>query len=115
MKVVYIAHPVGGDVKGNLLKITRIIREINLKEEEIIPFAPYVADVLAMIDEIPEERERACKNGLNILRTGMVDEIWVYGPSITRGMKDEIDLAWELKIPIIVKDKDTEVLCNEII
>ena len=35
MKVVYIAHPISGDIQGNLEKIRQIARIINLTEPDI--------------------------------------------------------------------------------
>lgn len=34
MKVVYITHPISGDIKGNLKKIEAMGRQINLEELE---------------------------------------------------------------------------------
>lgn len=42
MKTAYIAHPVSGDVKGNVEKIIAIVRHINLTEPDIVPFVPPV-------------------------------------------------------------------------
>lgn len=104
MKIVYIAHPISGDVHGNIEKILSIIKEINLTREDIVPFAPYIPDVLAMDDSVPEERERGIKNDIQILRSGMVDELWVYGERISGGVAAEIDLAFELNIPVVIMD-----------
>jgi len=109
MKIVYIAHQIAGDVHGNVEKILKIIRELNLTREDIVPFAPYITDVLALDDNVPEERSRGIKNGIQILRSGMVDELWVYGEKISGGVAAEIDLAWELNIPIMVMNVDTYV------
>lgn len=108
MKIVYIAHPVGGDVSGNLKKIRLIIREINLTEPDVLPFAHYFVDCLCLIDTIPEERERGIKNDIALLRAGFINEVWLYGDRISTGMRYEIDLADELGIPIIPKTPETQ-------
>ena len=100
MKIVYIAHPIGGDVKMNIYRIIQIIRRIDLTRPDVIPFAPYVADVLALADERPEERERGLNNCLNVLRTGVCSEVWVYGLTISAGMQNEICLAHSMGMPI---------------
>jgi len=85
MKIAYIAHPVGGDVKNNIQKILKIVRDINLKEPETVPFAPYLSDIMAMDDSIQEERNRGIKNDIHILESGLVDEIRLYGDRISTG------------------------------
>lgn len=109
MKIVYIAHPIAGDVHGNIEKILKIVKEINMTREDVVPFAPYITDILALDDSIPEQRERGIKNDIALLRCGVVDELWIYGPKISGGMKAEIDLAYDLNIPIVVMDKSTIV------
>ncbi len=104
MKIVYIAHPIAGDVHGNVERILKIVKKINLTKKDIVPFAPYIPDVLAMDDSVPEERERGIKNDIQILRSGIVDELWVYGERISGGVAAEIDLAFELNIPVVIMD-----------
>jgi hypothetical protein len=84
-------------------------REINLEMPDIVPFAPYMSDVLALKDENPEERTRGLQNCNAILKSGIVNELWVYGKKISKGMETEIDLAWAMEIPILVKDPQTEI------
>lgn len=103
MKIVYICHPIGGDVQHNLRKIAEIIRGINLTNAHTVPFAPYFADCVALNDNDPDHRERGIKNGQAILKKGMVDALWVYGHKLSTGMKDEIEMALELDIPVVVK------------
>ena len=95
-KVVFIAHPISGDVKGNLEKIANIIRNINILRDNVIPFAPYFSDCVALNDKNKWERERGIKNTEYFFRLGIID-----GDVITNGMKSEILLAKELNIPII--------------
>ncbi len=61
MRIAYIAHPIGGDVKNNLASIRKIVREINLFEADTVPFVPYYADVVSMDDNVKSERERGLK------------------------------------------------------
>lgn len=112
MKIAYIAHPIGGDVQGNLGKIRNIVREINLKEPNVVPFVPYFVDCVALRDDIPEERARGIKNGLALLRGEIVDELRLYGPKITPGMNQEIMIAHEMKIPIRIMSE--EIMKNNV-
>lgn len=101
MKIAYIAHPVGGDVTGNLEKIRAIVRKINLEEPRVVPFVPYYADCVAMDDSVPAERARGFKNNYAFFRKGMVDELRIYGEHISPGMKKEIEWAHMNRIPVV--------------
>jgi hypothetical protein len=94
MKIVYICHPIAGEVMKKTHKILEIIKEINLTMADVVPFAPYMADVLTMDDDIPLERDRGLQNCIEILKSGIVDELWIYGPRISGGMKAEIGLRY---------------------
>lgn len=107
MKIVYICHPIASDVKGNIKKIIKIIRDINLTNIDVVPFAPYLGDVLALNDNNPHERERGMKNCTAVLDSGMVAELWVYGPTISSGMETEIKIAIENEIPVRLMDPGT--------
>jgi hypothetical protein len=106
MKIAYIAHPISGDITGNIQKILNIVREINLTKPNVVPFVPYLADLLAMDDNRPDERERGIDNDIAILGSKMVNELWVYGHRISNGMEAEIKLALELNIPVLIMDPD---------
>jgi len=107
MKIVYIAHPLSGDIEGNLKKVIAIIRHINMTEPEVVPFAHYFVDCYALDDTILEERNRGIKNDIALLKAGFINEVWLYGDRISNGMQHEIDLAGELNIPVISKTKET--------
>lgn len=102
--IAYIAHPVQGDVAGNIEKILAIVKDINFMYADVVPFVPYLADLMALDDSVPEERARGISNGTTILKSGLVNELWLYGRKITTGMKAEIALAWDHNIPIIARD-----------
>lgn len=93
MKIAYIAHPIAGDIPGNLIKILEIIREININEPDVVPFAPYIADCLVMKDDVSEERARGIKNNKELLRSGLIDELRVYGDTVSAGIKEEMEIA----------------------
>lgn len=100
MKIAYIAHPVSGDVKGNIEKIISICRKINLEEPETVPFVPYLSDLYALNDDISTERDRGIKNGIHLLNSGFIDELRLYGNRISNGMQHEIKSAEENRIII---------------
>ena len=109
MKIVYVAHPVSGDVSGNIEKIIGIVRDINLQEPEILPLSSYITDLYALDDSNPEERERGIKNATKLLRTGIFHEMRLYGDKISNGMLKEIELAEELNIPVIAMTPETKI------
>ena len=110
MKIVYIAHPLSGDLTGNLEKVRKIIRLINLNEPDIVPFAHYFVDCYALDDTFKEERERGIKNDMALLKAGFIDELWLYGDRISNGMRAEIELA--KKLGILVKPQTKETLLD---
>jgi len=103
MKIVYIAHPIGGDIEANLASIRRIVHKINTdpKYATVLPFVPYYADVVSMDDNNPEQREIGIKNGLYILsKSDFVNEVWLFGNTITPGMRREVFTAFSYKIKV---------------
>lgn len=107
MRVVYICHPIGGDVENNIKKVIAICREVNLTEPDVIPFVPYLSDLYALDDSIQSERERGMKNGLSLLKKGFIDEIWLYGNRISNGMRAEINVCYEFGIKVVPKTNET--------
>jgi hypothetical protein len=103
MKVIYIAHPISGDIKGNLEKIRLIVRKLNLSYSDIVPFAPYWLDCHALDDNNPAERQRGIQNDITLFEKKFIDEVWLFGDRISTGMQAEIDLATKLGIPVIDK------------
>lgn len=106
-KIVYIAHPISGDIDANLKDLARILRIINTDSifgtrvcymddifnfSNIIPIAPYYADIVSLDDNNPIERKRGIENDIAIIETGVFDELWLTGTHISLGMKEEIKL-----------------------
>lgn len=108
MKIVYIAHPIGGDVEENLKKIAAISRQINLEEPDVVPFAPYYLDCVSLDDSDPVQRERGIKNNLELLNRHFVNELRLYGTSISKGMIDEISFAWYNYIDVTPMTEETK-------
>lgn len=115
MKIVYIAHPVSGNVQGNIKKIIEIVREINLTEPNIVPFVPYLADIMALDDSIPEQRERGIKNDQQFFKRKSFDELWLYGNTISKGMLAECRLAFQNNILIFPKTQETKNCCKHLL
>jgi hypothetical protein len=105
MKIIYLMHSIGGDVENNIKDILRIVKKINLEFSDIVPFVPYLADVLALDDNNEVYRKRGIKNDKEIItrNRNIIDEAWLTGDKISKGMKDEIKLFRQNRIPVINK------------
>ena len=77
---------------------------------EMVPLVPYLADLYALDDNVPNERQRGIKNDIAVLKSGLINEVWLYGDKISTGMQEEIKLAKELNIPIKAMSKETKIL-----
>lgn len=107
-KIVYIAHPIGGDVGGNLSDLKRILRIINMDAvplqfdfSKVVPCAPYFADCVSMDDASVFERARGMRNNETLIKTGVFDELWLTGNLISLGMREEIGWFKLMGKPII--------------
>jgi hypothetical protein len=105
-KTIYIAHPIGGDIQGNIKKVLEICKAIHT--DTTIPVVPYIVSLQYLDDENPKARDLGIEADFEAMRRGYVDEVWLYGDRITGGMKGEIDLALSLCIPVIPKTEETE-------
>jgi hypothetical protein len=108
MKIIYIAHPISGFIEDNLEKVRQIARQLNLQHQNIVPFAPYWLDCHVLDNRDPKERKRGIKNDKAFFGKGVIDEVWLYGDTISRGMKAEIDLANKLNIPVKAMSEKTK-------
>ena len=105
-KVIFVSHPLKGDLEGNTNKVKKICRE--LIDDGVIPLATHMLFPSFLDDNIPEERETGMKGTLELLSRS--DEVWVYGDRISEGMSREIDLAEKLNIPIVYKSEELSEL-----
>lgn len=112
-KLVYVAHPIGGNVEENLVDLDRILRIINMNTHPrmleigmdmkmeshtpydfsgIVPCAPYYADIMCLDDSNALERKRGIENDIAMINTGVFEELWLTGNKISFGMQEEIKL-----------------------
>ena len=95
-KIIYVCHPLSGDIKGNVARVRHICRDLYSKD--IIPFAPHIYFTQFLDDNNPSERELALLFGREMVKR--CDELWVFGDRISDGMRCEIDYAKKVGIPI---------------
>ena len=108
-KIIYIAHPIGGDVPGNLQKVGEIYRQISLYRPDVIPFAPYIATISCLDDNVPQERAIGFEHNKGFFDRRIIDEVWLYGDRISNGMAQEIEWANRLGIPVVSMSEGIEV------
>lgn len=105
VKIVFVAHPISGDVKENVNKVLKICAKVHTRE--IIPVAPYLISLQYLNDEVIEDRELGMAANHECFYRGFVDELWLFGNRISKGMIEEIKLAREMDIPVICKTRGT--------
>lgn len=115
IKVVYVCHPVAGAVVENLAKIIAICASVHT--DSVYPIAPYHTHLQYSKDEDVCARARGMACNLHFISSGFVDEVHLYGPDITRGMKEEIRCALDHGVKVVPKTKETArlliALCEE--
>lgn len=99
MKKIFVCSP----LQGEDLKNTRIAVELSRRifKKGYLPIVPhFYTDIIAphLRDNIQGQRRKLLAVSKSMLKG--CDEIWVYGPRISRGMQEEINLAKKLKIKI---------------
>lgn len=99
--IEYIAHKVGGDVKGNIEKILKLNRELSFKNE-IIPFIPYLADIQSLDDDNPEERALGFSHNEEFFKRKLFDQMGVYS-EVSQGIAKEIEWCHKYGIKVIFR------------
>lgn len=95
-KIVYICSPYRGDYKKNTERATKYCEFASKKG--CVPIAPHLYFPLFLSDNEPNERAVAINMGKILLKH--CDELWVFGATISGGMKDEIAMAVQNNIKI---------------
>ncbi len=111
-KVIFIGHPISGDIEGNVRKVLAICEQIH--KSGYIPLVPYLVSLQYLNDAVTEDRELGIEVNHECFRRRFVDELWLYGEHISKGMIGEIELAKELGIPIVPKTEGTKHALKEL-
>lgn len=110
-KLVYIAHPIAGDVEDNVKRVLEICKRVHTKDT--VPMAPYLVAVQYLNDHLEEERELGIAANVEHFKRKVMDETWLCGPKISSGMKKEIELCLEHDIPIVCYNKELKEQLEE--
>jgi len=103
--LVYICSPFAGDTARNTGKAQQYCKFA--VRQGAVPFAPHLLYPQFMDDSIPAERELALLFG--VIWLYKMDAVWVFGETISPGMKQEIAKARAKDIPIKFFTSDCEV------
>ena len=103
--LVYICSPFAGDVERNIENARKFCKFA--VKQNAIPLAPHLHYPQFLDDNDPAQR----KDGLwfALILLCKTDEVWVFGKTISEGMKRELAKARKKGIPIKFFTKDCEV------
>ena len=87
--IVYICSPYSGNVNHNIEMARKYSRFA--VDRDYLPIAPHLLFTQFMDDTVPEERETAIF--MNFVLMSKCVELWVFGDTISAGMKAEIERA----------------------
>jgi hypothetical protein len=105
----FVSHPVGGDVEGNMKLIEEHCGWVYRYKPEAQPHAPYLLVLKFLDDNNPLDRERGTSFNREFFRSRFIDELWLFGNRISRGMWQEISWAREFGIPVIPMTSETQI------
>jgi hypothetical protein len=71
-KRVFIAHPVSGDIRGNLKRVLAILKEVHTKDT--IPYFPSIVALQYLDDNNAAERELGMLANEEYFTRGFIDE-----------------------------------------
>lgn len=93
---VYIASPYRGDVKTNTENAKRYSFFAVMQGK--VPFCPHIYFTQFLDDNVKVERKIGLNLALHMLRR--CREVWVFGDTVSEGMRNEIRIAKKRHIPI---------------
>lgn len=95
MKRVYVCAPLGGNIEENLKKVkTYTEYALRCGTAPVVPH--FYAECLD--DNNPKDREVGLAAGMSLL--WLCDEVWVFGDTVTDGMRAELQFCKNLNIRV---------------
>ena len=98
MTVVYLCHPVSGDVAGNLRRAERWVKWIETTYPVAV-VASWITECRIWDDNNPEHRAAGLRRDFAVL--ARCDEVWLVGGRISNGMAYEAAYARQCEIPVV--------------
>lgn len=93
---VYIASPYRGDIKTNTENAKRYSFFAVMQGK--VPFCPHIYFTQFLDDNVKVERKIGLNLALHMLRR--CREVWVFGDTVSEGMRNEIRIAKKRHIPV---------------
>ena len=95
MKKVYVCAPLGGNIEQNLKKVKKYTEyALRCGTAPVVPH--FYAECLD--DNNPKDREVGLAAGMSLL--WLCDEVWVFGDTVTDGMRAELQFCKNLNIRV---------------
>jgi len=89
MKLIIICSPYSGNILQNTYKAQEYCKYVYRQGHT--PFAPHLFFPRFLNEHNRKEREAGINLGIEILKRA--DELWIFGDTVTEGMKQEIEAA----------------------
>lgn len=102
--LAYVCSPYAGDTEANVALARRISAALVARGR--IPIAPHLLLPQFMNDTDPEQRELAMF--MNRIVLSKCEEVWLYAPRVSPGMRDEAYWAHAIGTPIHFLDHDLQ-------
>ena len=112
----YVCSPLSADSEGGILSnmyTARAYMYYAMKQMQLYASAPHAFLPMLLSDKIPADRALGLDFGLRLL--SQCDILLICGNRITNGMRDEIERAIILRMPIIAFDEGVYLEVEKII
>lgn len=109
MIIIYVAHPIGGDVARNIQLVENECGKIFQNQPGITPIAPYLFALKFLNDTDPSDRLRGISINKEYFTRGFIDEVWLFGNRLSDGMWEEVQWARVLNIPVVPMTDETHL------
>ncbi len=98
MKLIYLAHPVAGDVEANLKSAKEWRRVLQRTHQDKCVIAPRIEECETFDDSNPQLRADGLERCKEVL--SRCDEVWLLGWTLSGGMLEEADHAQSHLMPV---------------
>jgi hypothetical protein len=110
----YIAHPISGDIIGNITAVLAIARQIHLTEPGVAPLLPYITTLMYFDDTRSRDRQMGIDvNNEFISRSA--DRLRIHGMKLSYGVRHETLKFKSLARPIILQNPALEHELEELL
>lgn len=96
MRLIYIAHPVSGDVAANLANAKQWLRWAHIEHPCCAPIAPWIPACEVFDDSDAQAREHGLLCDMAIIER--CDELWLCGGIVSAGMRIEQEHAMRHRV-----------------